>query len=109
MPCPSYVREIVDGMPDGNLFAVTTSVFNKRFRAAADAVGLPASFRAHDLRHTFASVTLAAGAPVTDVARWLGHSNIQVTYSTYSHFIPASFDAAKDALDTEYKAWQAES
>ena len=109
VPCPGYVRQMVDDMPDGPLFGVMDArVFNQRFRRAADAAGL-IGFRPHDLRHTFASVTLAAGAPITDVARWLGHANIQVTYATYSHFIPSSFDTAKDALDHEYKEWSAAS
>lgn len=55
--------------------------FNKLFRKAADAAGLI------DLRHTFASVALAAHAPITDVARWLGHTSVDVTFKIYSHFV----------------------
>lgn len=65
---------------------------------AATAAGLP-GLRFHALRHTFASVLLHENVPVSDVSRWLGHQNIQLTYSVYSHFIRPSFDRARAALD----------
>lgn len=45
---------------------------------------LPESFSPHALRHTHASVLLAADIPVADVARRLGHSNPFVTLSVYA-------------------------
>jgi len=41
----------------------------------------------HTLRHTAASAWLAAGHPVPEVARLLGHSSPQVTMSIYAHAI----------------------
>ena len=106
IPVPGYVKDIVDGLEikSGYLFSVPTRTFNKAFAEAAAAAGLE-GFRPHGLRHNFASVALSAGVPVTDVARWLGHRNIQVTYRTYSHFIPSAWDSARTALDQEYAAW----
>ena len=45
---------------------------------------LPKSFSPHALRHTHASVLLAADIPVADVSKRLGHSNPFVTLSIYS-------------------------
>ena len=106
VPVPSYVKEIVATLGPGYLFSIPTRRFNQEFAAAAKAAGLE-GFRPHGLRHTFASVALSAGVPVTDVARFLGHRNIQVTYRTYSHFIPSAWDTARAALDAEYAAWSA--
>jgi len=39
----------------------------------------------HDLRHTSASLMLAAGLSLEDVKQTLGHSSIRLTSDTYSH------------------------
>jgi integrase len=107
VPVPTYVKAVVGKLGDGDLFpAGCRRTFNRQFTAAAKTAGLP-GFRPHDLRHTFASVALAARVPVTDVARWLGHRKIDTTYRTYSHFIPSSLETARSALDAEYQQWSA--
>ena len=52
--------------------------------------------RFHDLRHTHASLLLAAGTPVFDVAYRLGDTP-QTIWSTYAHLIPGQ---GKKAADT---------
>ncbi len=106
MPVPSYVAQATAGLGPGCLFTVTRTTFQRRFRAAADTAGLK-GFRPHDLRHVFASIALSEGVPVTDVSRWLGHRSIEITYRTYSHFIPDSWDRARAVLDQEYERWSA--
>jgi integrase len=41
----------------------------------------------HDLRHHYASVKIAEGVPVTQVAAQLGHSCKSLTLDTYSHVL----------------------
>jgi integrase len=41
----------------------------------------------HDLRHRYASVQIARGVPVTEVAAALGHSRKSLTLDTYSHVL----------------------
>jgi integrase len=41
--------------------------------------------RPYDLRHTFASLLIAEGRPVHEVARLLGHSTPRLTLDTYGH------------------------
>ncbi|UDY36272.1 tyrosine-type recombinase/integrase [Dermatobacter hominis] len=45
--------------------------------------------RFHDLRHTNASVLIAAGVDPVTVAERLGHSTPVITLGTYSHALPA--------------------
>jgi integrase len=52
----------------------------------------------HVLRHTFASVVLAAGETITQLAAWLGHSDPAFTLRTYVHFMPKSGKRALAAL-----------
>lgn len=50
-------------------------------------------------RHYFASACAAAGYDIHTVAKWMGHSNINLTYSTYMHLFTEHHDmAGLDAL-----------
>jgi integrase len=54
--------------------------------------------RFHDLRHTHATLALAAGTPVHVVSRRLGHKSIQITLDLYAHVLPGQDQAAADAV-----------
>jgi integrase len=56
------------------------------FKRHAEAAGLPA-IRLHDLRHTSATLALAAGVHPKVVQERLGHSSINITLDTYSHVV----------------------
>lgn len=60
----------------------------RRFGRLINAAQLPA-IRLHDLRHTSASLGLAAGESLVEVQRRLGHSSITITADTYTHVSPA--------------------
>lgn len=60
-----------------------SKTFDRRLRMGAYA-DLP-TIRLHDLRHTWATLALEAGVDVAVVAKRLGHSSPQVTWSTYQH------------------------
>jgi integrase len=42
----------------------------------------------HSLRHSFASIHLMNGTPITEVSAMLGHADATTTLRVYSHFIP---------------------
>ena len=44
----------------------------------------------HSFRHTFARITLEAGAEITWVQQQLGHQSIQLTVSTYGRWSRAA-------------------
>ena len=48
--------------------------------------------RIHDLRHSHASLLIAAGVPVIAVSRRLGHSSISLTLNVYSHLLSQTED-----------------
>jgi integrase len=60
---------------------------------------MPGDLRFHDLRHTDASLSLAAGVPVPTVSAMLGHANPSVTLSIYAHAVPGTMQVAADAMD----------
>ncbi|MBA2240472.1 MAG: site-specific integrase [Solirubrobacterales bacterium] len=62
--------------------------FSRSFERHAKAAGLPA-IRAHDLRHTHATLALAAGIHPKVVSERLGHASVGITLDIYSHATPA--------------------
>jgi integrase len=117
MPAPTYLLEAVDrhvdehGTRDGYLLIgarvpfVQHRGYLKSFSRAARLAGIIEGFTPHSLRHVFASALLARGVPITDVAEWLGHRSIEVTYRIYGHLVPSAWGRAREALNAEYRAW----
>jgi integrase len=73
-------------------------VAGKAFRRMLKKAKLPA-FRLYDLRHTFASLLLAAGAPITYVSAQLGHATPTTTLRFYAKWIPSKGRRWVEALD----------
>ena len=55
--------------------------------------------RVYDLRHTFASVLLARGVPLTYVSAQLGHALPTTTQQFYARWIPAKGERFIEAVD----------
>ena len=68
------------------------------FKPLLTAAQLPA-IRFHDLRHTSATLLLAAGVHPKVVQERLGHSQIGITLDTYSHVLPSMGLEAAAKLD----------
>jgi integrase len=58
----------------------------------------------HDLRHTWASHMLAAGADLAYVSAQLGHANPSITLRIYSHWVPGMRRVTTAVLDTDSDA-----
>lgn len=61
------------------------------------------NFHLHDLRHSFASLAVNAGASLYDVQKLLGHSSSQMT-QRYSHLNDASLRKATESVATSITA-----
>jgi integrase len=53
----------------------------------------------HALRHYYASITLADGVNIKELAEYLGHSNPGFTLRLYTHMLPSSHERARKAVD----------
>ncbi len=69
------------------------NVCRRSFVPLMSAAGVP-RLRFHDLRHTSASLLLAAGENVKTVAERLGHSSVKITLDVYAHVMPTMQQAA---------------
>ncbi|HMU61594.1 MAG TPA: site-specific integrase [Gemmatimonadales bacterium] len=67
-------------------------------KRALELTGL-ARMRPYDLRHSAATLLLAAGEHPKVVAELLGHSKITLTLDTYSHVVPGMLDAAARRME----------
>ncbi|MCR5149840.1 MAG: site-specific integrase [Clostridiales bacterium] len=61
-----------------------TTAVTRRLHRIQDRAGLP-RIRFHDLRHTFATLTLEAGVDVKTVSQMFGHTDAGFTTNTYMH------------------------
>ncbi|MFD3306939.1 tyrosine-type recombinase/integrase [Streptomyces sp. NPDC058694] len=70
-----------------------------QWNAAKKRAGIARRLTAYSLRHFFASNCPAKGIPVADVAEWMGHKNINMTFKIYRHLMPASIGRAARLLN----------
>ncbi len=66
-------------------------------RAATDRALRP-GLKFHALRHTYASLCVAAGIPPLEIARFMGHAKVTTTLSVYAHLFEDDHTDAMSAL-----------
>lgn len=74
------------------------STIEKRNKLYAETAGLK-KIRIHDFRHSHASLLANNGINIQEIARRLGHSNIEETWNTYSHLYPHEEEKAVKILN----------
>lgn len=85
-----------DGQP------IDPSTLTHNFGRIVKCAGLSARF--HDLRHTYASLMLAASVHPKIVSEALGHSTVAITLDIYSHVTPGLQAAAAARFDEAFTA-----
>jgi integrase len=74
-------------------------VVRRYFKPLLLAANLPANIRLYDLRHTCATLLLAAGENPKIVSERLGHASVSLTLDTYSHVLPDMQESAASRLE----------
>jgi integrase len=70
----------------------------RQFDTLVRTAGLP-RIRLHDLRHTHATLGLAAGIPAKVMSERLGHAKVGITLDLYSHVVPGMQEEAAAKLE----------
>jgi integrase len=81
--------------------SIGTPIFPTAFRHQFDKVCAKAGlvgWHPHELRHSAASIMLAAGVPLEVVSRVLGHASIRITADVYGHMMDPQRQQAADAM-----------
>jgi integrase len=79
--------------------ALEPNAISQDFARLARTAGLQ-GLRFHDLRHTMASLMLAAGINPKVVSERLGHATVHITLDTYSHLLLDLQQEAADVMDS---------
>lgn len=112
----AHLAALPSGTPEALVFPSKTGkplrhhLFYRRHFKLAVRKALPAEkhgLRFHDLRHTCASLGIAAGAHPKLISARLGHSSVQITLDRYSHLFPSVEEALGEALDAQFTAAKA--
>lgn len=77
------------------------NLVTRGFEPSLERAGLR-RIRFHDLRHTYASLCIAAGMDPKALQQAMGHSSITVTMDTYAHLFPGSYDRAVARLEAMF-------
>jgi integrase len=78
--------------------ATYTRTVAKVLDATTARLGLP-RLHVHRLRHTFATLQMAAGADAISLARQIGHSDPALIYRTYGHPVDARVREVAHGID----------
>lgn len=98
--------------PDALVFSAPRGVtmrwanFRKRHFHPTVKEVLPENFapmRVHDLRHTCASLLIAAGVNAKAIQEQLGHSSISVTFDVYGSLFPDAHERVANAMEETYQ------
>lgn len=79
--------------------------FSRAFKRASAIVGVP-DLHPHSLRHTAASLAIAAGADVKVVQHMLGHASATMTLDLYGHLFDDRLDEVAEAMNNARNDWQ---
>jgi integrase len=84
-------RDLIFRTPSGQ--PISADYLAKHFRSILDLAGVP-RLRLYDLRHSAATIALAAGVSPKIVSEQLGHASTVFTLDTYAHVLPHMQDEA---------------
>lgn len=78
--------------------ALRDTTVEKKNKDYAEKAGIK-KIRIHDFRHSHASLLANEGINIQEIARRLGHSNIEITWNRYSHLYPREEERAIQILN----------
>lgn len=96
--CKSLENFTDDYLICGGLTALRSTTVDKMNRKFADLSGVK-RIRIHDFRHSHASLLANNGINIQEIARRLGHSDVNTTLRTYSHLYPKESERALKILN----------
>lgn len=111
VPVPGYVLDLLQNRTAGKgrndlvfpgkrgAWLRSNNFKRRQYDPAVTAAGLPADLWVHDLRHTAASLAIAAGASVKSVQRMLGHASAKITLDVYAGLFDQDLDDVAVRMD----------
>lgn len=94
-PSDSFVLATLDGKPQ------VPDAISLQWGRVMDKIGAP-EITLHSLRHTHASMLIAAAVDILTVSRRLGHASPTITLNTYGHLIHGTDDQAAAIMEEAF-------
>ena len=94
-PVDGFVLAAIDGRPQ------SPDAISTAWGRAMDQVDMP-EITLHSLRHTHASMLIAAGMDILTISRRLGHANPTITLGVYGHLIHGTDDRAAQIMEAAF-------
>ena len=88
-------RNLIISKENGDF--ITPEKIYKEFKTLLKKAELP-DIRLHDLRHTYATLSLQEGVPAKVIQKTLGHASIQTNLDIYSHVTEQMYQEAADKI-----------
>ena len=114
LPVTGLVRAVLLRLPKVNIWAFANermdgsflvNTLEKQHRETRKAIGLPADFVIHSLRHTFGTRLAEEGVDVFTIMRIMGHSSVEMT-KRYVHPTPEIVTRAFERLEARTRRLQ---
>lgn len=100
---PSHIKAVLEAQRREGEYIVTLSgqAMYKRFSRLCEKLGLP-HYRFHDLRHTAASIAMAAGVPNSYIQQMMGHKTDNMLKTVYLHTVRSQEDRYSKVIAGAY-------
>ena len=93
-----YVGRLYGILPDQRIFQFTKHFLEKELVRSAKTTGVK-RIRAHDMRHSHATMLIEMGVPILEVRDRLGHEKVETTLNTYGHLYPNKQEGIAQKLE----------
>ena len=94
--CPKSRLDLVFSNAFGEP-ANRTGVARHGLKPALAQANIEKNVTVHGLRHTYASMLILLGRPITEISEYLGHADVSITMRVYAHFLkPKKQDTMSD-------------
>jgi len=94
----TYYETLYNKIPDQKIFTFAKDNLRHYVRKYSKILNIP-KIRIHDFRHSYASYLLHKNVNILAISKQLGHKDVKLTLSIYSHLLPESNDYLKEILN----------
>ena len=98
----TYYDSLYQKEPNQKIFMFAKDNLRHYIKKYSEILNIP-RIRVHDLRHSYASYLLQKNVSILAISKQLGHKDVKLTLSIYSHLLPEANDYLKEILNNMNK------
>ena len=94
-----YIGMLYGAEKDTRLFPISKTALYRAMKTGCEKAEVK-KIRIHDLRHSHVSLLIDLGFSAVEIADWMGHESVDMTYH-YAHMFPSRQDKMANKLENE--------